>query len=115
MVASLAGTCSTEMWEACTVEMVDLRVAAAGRSWVLDSNDVGDFSLIIEVARPPASVGVPLEEVALRGVGEILPRVRVEVALRFVGEDGIESAGGRWPIETVGLVAELLGSKGSAS
>lgn len=66
------------------------------------------------MARPPASVGVPLEEVALSGVGEILPRVRV-VASRLVGEDAIESAGGRWPIETVGLVAELLGSKGSAS
>lgn len=65
----------------------------------------------MEVVRPPASVGVPLEEVAMRGVGEILPRVRV-VASRLVG---IESAGGRWPIETVGLVAELLGSKGSAS
>lgn len=66
------------------------------------------------MARPPASVGVPLEEVALRGIEEILPRVRV-VASRLVGEDGIESDGGRWPIETVGLVAELLGSKGSAS
>jgi hypothetical protein len=72
---------------------------------------------MIEAARPPASVGGPLEAVALRGVGEILPRVRV-VASRLVGEDGIELAGGRWPIETVGLVAELaemLGSKGSAS
>jgi hypothetical protein len=66
------------------------------------------------VARPPASVGVPLKEVALRGIEEVLPRVRV-VASRLVGEDGIESAGGRWPIETVGLVAEMLGSKGSAS
>jgi hypothetical protein len=89
--------------------MVDLGVAAGGRSWVLDSDGVGDFSQIIEVARPLASVGVPLEEVALRGVGEILPRVRV-VASGLVGEDEIESAGGRWPI-----VAELLGSKGSAS
>jgi hypothetical protein len=76
---------------------------------------VGDFSWIIEVARPLASVGVPLEEeVALRGVGEILPRVRV-VASRLIVEDEFESVGGRWPIETVGLVAELLGSKGSAS
>ena len=61
------------------------------------------------MAGPLASVGVPLEEVALRGVGEILPRVTV-VASRPVGEDGIESAGGRWPIETIGLVAELRGS-----
>jgi hypothetical protein len=67
------------------------------------------------VARPPNSVGVLLEEVALRGVGEMLPRVR-DLASRLIGEDGIESAGGRWRIETVvGLVAELLGSKGSAS
>jgi hypothetical protein len=80
----------------------------------LDSDGVGDFSQIIEVARPLASVGVPLKEVALRGVGEILPRVRVVVS-GLVGEDEIESAGGRWPIETVGLVAGLLGSKGSAS
>ncbi len=70
------------------------------------------------MARPPASVGVLLEEVALRGVREICPRIKV-VASRLVGEDGIESAGGRWPIETVGLVAKLvaklLGSKGSTS
>jgi hypothetical protein len=96
--------------------MVDLGVAAGGRSWVLDSDDVGNFSWIIEVARPPTSVGVPLEEegVALRGVGEILPRVRV-VASRLVVEDEFKSVGGRWSIETVGLVAELVGSKGSAS
>jgi len=68
----------------------------------------------MEVTRPPASVSVPLEGVALRGGGEILPRVR-DVASKFVSEDWIESAGGRWPIESVGLVAELLGSKGSAS
>jgi hypothetical protein len=95
--------------------MVDLGVAAGGRSWVFDSDDVGNFSWIIEVARPPTSVGVPLEEeVASRGVGEILPRVRV-VASRLVVEDEFESVGGRWSIETVGLVAELVGSKGSAS
>lgn len=94
--------------------MLDLGVGAGGRSWVLDSNDVGGFSQIIEVARPPASVGVPLEEVALRGEGEILPRVGVAVS-RVIDEDGFESAGGRWLVETIGLVAELLGSKGSAS
>lgn len=65
------------------------------------------------MARPPASVGVPLEDVALRGVGETLPRVRVVVSR--IREDGIESAGGRWPVDAVGPVAELQGSKGSAS
>ncbi len=66
------------------------------------------------MATPPASVGVPLEEVAWRGVGEIFPRIRV-VATRLVGEDKIEAAGGGLLVEIVGCVEELLGSKGFAS
>ena len=59
--------------------------------------------------RSLASVGVPLEEVALRGVGETLPCVGA-VASRLVGEEEIESIGGRCSIETLGLEAELQGS-----
>jgi hypothetical protein len=69
---------------------------------------------MIEVARPPAWVGVPSEEVALSGVGETSPRVRV-VATRPVGEEGLETAGGRWLVETVGFAVELLGSEDLAS
>ncbi len=80
---------------------------------------MGNVSWVIEVARPPATVGVPLdgvavEEVTLRGVGAIPPRTMV-VASMPVGEDGMEAAGGRWSVEAVGFVAELQGSKGLTS
>jgi hypothetical protein len=65
---------------------------------------------MVDVARPPAWVGVPSERVAL-GVGETSPRVTV-VATRPAGEEGLKTVGGRWPVETV---MELLGSKDLAS
>lgn len=69
---------------------------------------------IVEVARPLAWVGVPSEGVALSRVGETSSPVRV-VATRPVGEEEVEATGGRWPVETVEFVVEILGSKDSAS
>ena len=66
---------------------------------------------IVEVASPLAWAGVPSEGVPL---GETSPPVRV-VATRSVGEEEVEAAGGRWPVETVELVVEILGSIDSAS
>jgi hypothetical protein len=61
-----------------------------------------------------ALVGAPSEEFAPTGVEATLTRV-MGVATRAAGEGGLEIAGAWWPIETVGFVVELLGSKDSAS
>ena len=69
---------------------------------------------MVEVAKPLAWVGVTSEGVALSRVGETSSIGRVE-ATRPVGEEGLEAAGGRWPVETVDFVVELLCSRDSAS
>lgn len=61
-----------------------------------------------------ASVGVPSDEVALTGVGETSTGV-MGVATRTAGKDGLEMAGACWPVEVIGSVVELLGSKDSVT